>query len=93
MPIHFGPIGFGAGVVVVGLDPDPDRPAPDRLAPDRPCAGPPQRRTAQNFVFFFTLPPQFSFLLPSLGCVHVEFWWCLKAGTLKHGRFGFLAHV
>ena len=27
-------------------------------------------------VFFFPLPPQFSFFSPSLGGPFVEFWWC-----------------
>ena len=33
---------------------------------------------------FFPSPQQFSFFLPSLGCLLVEFWWCffLNAGTL-----------
>ena len=44
----------------VWATPSPRPPSPDTL-----------RRTAQNFALFCTLPPQFSFLLPSL----VEFWW------------------
>ena len=49
--------------------------APQGVGPRR---GRPRRVGAQNFVLFFRLPPQFSFILPSLGCLLVEFWWFLK---------------
>ena len=39
---------------------------------DPPCAGPPPP-DLQNFALFFTLPPQFSFFLPSLGGRFVNF--------------------
>ena len=38
-----------------------------------PSAGPPKIS-----LFFFSLPPEVSFFLPSLGGLLVEFWWCLK---------------
>ena len=48
----------------------------DPPPPDRPPL------TAQNFAFFFPLPPQFSFFLPSLGGLLLNFGGVLKAGTL-----------
>ena len=36
----------------------------------------------------FSLPPQFSFFLPSLGCLLVEFWWCLKRWDPQMCTFG-----
>ena len=47
------------------------------------------RRTAQNFALFFPLPPPFSLFFCLSGCLLVEFWWCLKAGTLKCPRLEF----
>ena len=50
-----------------------DPPPPDAL-PWTPCPGPPLRRTAQNFaLFFFPLPPQFSFFFSLSGCLLVSF--------------------
>ena len=58
------------------LDPPSAKPPPpDRPPPDRP-----------KFRSFFPLPPQFSFFLPSLGCLLVEFWWCLKAPGPSNAR-------
>ena len=48
-------------------------------------AGGPQFR-----VFVFPLPPQFSFFLPSLGGLLVEFWWCLKRRGPEMRTFGAL---
>ena len=57
---------------------------PRRVGPRRVGAGGP------HFRAFFTLPPHFSFFLPSTGCLLVEFWWWfLKAGTLTCARLEF----
>ena len=40
--------------------------------------------------FCLSLPPQFSFFLPSLGCLFVEFWWCLRRGGRQMCTFGVL---
>ena len=54
---------------------------PRNMGPQR--AGPrrvgPLRWGAQHFAFFFPLPPQFSFSLPSLAGLLVEFWWFFEA--------------
>ena len=50
------------------LDPPSPGPPPP---PDRPLC-----RTAQHFALFFSLPPQFSSFLLSLGGPCVQFWWC-----------------
>ena len=60
--------------------------------------GPHLRRTAfpldhPKFRSFFSLPPEISFFSPSLGGLLAEFWWCLKAGTLKCARLGSRAAV
>ena len=39
---------------------------------------------------FFPFPPQFSFFLPSLGGLLVEFWWCLKRRGPLMCTFGVL---
>ena len=41
------------------------------LPQDRPPPGPPKIS-----LFFFRLPLPFSFFLPSLGGLLMEFWWC-----------------
>ncbi len=46
-------------------------PLPRPPPPDRPSPGPPKIS-----LFFFTLPPEISFFLLSLGGLLVEFWWC-----------------
>ena len=62
----------------------------DRPPLDHPSHGPPFPWTAQNFaLFFFPLPPQNSFFSSLSGCLLVEFWWCLKARTLKCARLEF----
>ena len=38
----------------------------------------------QQFELFSPLPPQFSFFLPSLRGLLVEFWWCLKRRAKHH---------
>ena len=63
------------------LDPlplPPERPFPKTASSaGRPHAGPPLRRTTQNFALFF-LSPAGNFILSfSLRCLLVEFWWCL----------------
>ena len=37
-----------------------------------------ERWEAQNFALFIPSPATISFFLLSLGCLLVEFWWCLK---------------
>ena len=60
------------------------RAGPRRVVPLRwgPSGGAlrwgPKGGWAKISLFFFTLRPQFSFFLPSLGGLLVEFWWCLK---------------
>ena len=44
---------------------------PDPPPLDRPSPGPPKIS-----LFFFSLPPEISFFLLSLGGLLVEFWWC-----------------
>ena len=51
--------------------------------------GQPEGWEAQNVALFFPLPPQFSFCLPSLGGLLVEFWWCLRRRGLKCASLGF----
>ena len=41
-------------------------------------------------LFFFPLPPQFSFFLPSLGGLLVQFWWCFKRRESLMCTFGVL---
>ena len=54
-----------------------------------PKGGGPEGWRAQNFAFFFfSLPPQFSFFLPSLGGLLVEFLWCLKRWGPQMSTFG-----
>ena len=43
-----------------------------------------------KFRAFFPLPPQFSFILPSLGRLLVEFRWCLERRGLEMFTFGVL---
>ena len=50
----------------------------------------PERVGAQNFAFFFLLPPQFFVLFPSLLVFFVEFWWCLKRRGAQMCTFGVL---
>ena len=51
----------------------------------------PRRVGAQIFaLFFFPLLPHFSFFLPSLGGLLVEFWWCLKRQDPEMCTFGVL---
>ena len=45
---------------------------------------------AQNFALFFSLPPEISFFLLSLGGLLVEFWWCLKRRGAQMCTFGVL---
>ena len=45
-------------------------PSPQHPSPQHPSPGPP--------FFFSSLPPPFSFCLPSLGGLLVEFWWCFE---------------
>ena len=46
---------------------------------------------AQIFALFFSLPPEISFFLLSLGvCFLVEFWWCLKRQDAQRCAFGVL---
>ena len=47
-----------------------------------------RRVVAQTFAFFFPLPPQFPFFLPSLRGLLVEFWWCLKRRDPQMRTFG-----
>ena len=56
---------------------------------EAPKGGGPEGWRARNFALFFPLPPQNSFSLPSLGCLLVEFWWCLKRRALKCARLEF----
>ena len=46
--------------------------------------GHPKGWGAQKFALFSPLPPQFSFFLPSLGGLLVEFWWCFEAPGLSN---------
>ena len=65
--------------------------APPLNPPSAPGPPPPLalRRTTQNFALFcFSLPPEISFFLLSLGVLLVEFWRFLKAGTLKCAHLG-----
>ena len=41
-----------------------------------PSAGPPSAGRPKISLFFFPLPPQLSFFLPSFGGLLVDFWWC-----------------
>ena len=44
---------------------------------------------AQHFALFFPLPLPFPLFFSVSGGLLVEFWWCLKAGTLKCARMQF----
>ena len=46
-----------------------------------------------KFRAFFSLPPEISFYLLSLGGLLVEFWWCLKRRGAQMCTFGVLAGV
>ena len=76
-----GFVGVGFKVLVMSGAPGPTFPRPPFPGP--PFPGPPFLWTPSTGppkipLFFFTLPPQFSFLLPSLGCLLVEFWCCFE---------------
>ena len=59
-------------------------PSPGPPSPGPPSAGPPKIS-----LFLFRLPLPFSFILPSLGGLLVEFWWCFRsAGTLRCALLG-----
>ena len=70
----------------------PDRPL-RRTPPPDPSAGPPLRRTAQNFALFF--PPRHNFhsFFSLLGVLSLNFGGVLKAGALKCARLGSRAVV
>ena len=56
-----------------------------------PNIGRPKRLGPKISRFFFSLPPEISFFLLSLGGLLVEFCWCLKRSGLQKqgGRFSF----
>ena len=72
-------------VVVVGLDTLRDHPLDTRrTAPDLPCAAPPRPKSLS----FFTLPPQFSFFLPLLGVLSLNFGGVFEDRDPKMCTFG-----
>ena len=74
---------FRGCVQDLGAPSDPS--SRDSPSPQTPLRGPPKIS-----LFFFPLPPQFSFISPSLLVFFVEFWWCLKRRDPQMCTFGVL---
>ena len=70
----------------------PRRVGPRKVGPRRvgPQGWAPKGGEPKISRFFFPLPPQFSFFLPSLRGLLVEFWWCLKRRGPEMCTFGVL---
>ena len=68
----------------------PRRVGPRRVGPKPRKSGGPKGEGAQNFAFFFPLPPQNSFFSSLSGGLLVEFWWCLKRRDAQMCAFGVL---
>ena len=61
-----------------------------KVGPRRGRVGPRRVGGPKVSRFFFPLPPQFSFFLPSLGGLFVEFWWCFRRPGPEMCTFGVL---